>query len=446
MAQNQSEKYISGTILQSGGIPNVQTNTPLPYADRQKQYMAKRSRQFVSARAKYASDYVQAEVQGISSTDFYRFFKTFIRLSDIHSGPTISQQTDDTKNVLFDEPKIEYFPLGAKLKAMGSTWICTNPSNLSSTLTTAVVRRCNVSYNLYDYYGNILTEPIVLEKVTMMGNDNDKPQNLVMMDGYFNVICQLNDNTKQLGLNQRIILGSKAYHITGFNDFYQEFSGDYDSTHILYYTVRIEEPNQNDDVPNHIANGKLYEFTAKIIGNTGEIKVGDTVDLTAIFLKRYDDGKLTETEPTDEYPITWNWTSSNPEIATVNESGQVTAISSGTAQITAILVQNTAITATVELVVAEVVNEPYIAFNGVIPQSIEQYDSATLSATYYENGVTTDKPVAWTFSGANEQSYTATINGNSVEIYCVLTDNKPLIVTASCDGKTISANIALLGY
>lgn len=445
MAQNQSEKYIQGAILQSGGIPNVQTNMPLQYADRQKQYMAKRSRQFVSERSKYASDYVQAEVQGIAKDDFYRYFKTYVRLSDMHTSPTITQQTDDTKNVLFDEPKIDYFPIGAKLKTMGSTWICVNPSNLSGVLTTAVIRRCNVSYNLYDYHGNVLTEPIILEKVTMMGNDNDKPQNLVMMDGYFNVICQLNDNTRQLGLNQRIILGSKAYHITGFNDFYQEFSGDYDSTHILYYTVRIEEPNQNDDVPNHIANGKLYEFTANIIGNTGEIKVGDTVDFTAVFLKRNAD-KVEEVQPTEEYPITWEWTSSNPEIATVDGSGQVTAITDGTAQITATMAQNTAVTAKVELVVNSAVIEPYVAFNGVIPQSIEQYDTATLTATFYENGVATDKPITWTFSGANERSYTATTNGNSVEIYCVLADNIPLTVTASCERKTISTNIALMGY
>lgn len=446
MAQNQSEKYINGAILQSGGIPNMQTNMPSQYADRQKQYMAKRSRQFVSERSKYASDYVQAEVQGIAKGDFYRYFKTYVRLSDMHTAPTYTQQTDDTKNVLFDEPKIDYFPIGAKLKTMGSTWICVNPSNLSSALTNAVVRRCNVAYNLYDYYGNVLTEPIILEKVTMMGNDNDKPQNLVMMDGNFNVICQLNDNTRQLGLNQRIILGSKAYHITGFNDFYQEFSGDYDSTHILYYTVRIEEPNQNDDVPNHIANGKLYVFRAKIIGNTGEVKVDDTVDLTAVFLKSTDGAEAQEVQPTDEYPLMWNWTSANPEIAIINESGQVTAIASGTAQITATLAQNTAITATVELVVNSEVIPPYIAFNGVIPQSIEQYDSATLSATYYENGVATDKTVAWTFSGADEQSYTTTVKDNSVEIYCVSADDEPLIVTASCEGKTISTNIALLGY
>lgn len=445
MAQNQSEKYIQGAILQGGGTPNVKVNAPIQYADRQHQYMARRTRQFVSERAKYSSDFIQAKVQGLDNSDFYRYLTTYVRLSDMHSSPTITQPTDETKNILFAEEKIDYFPIGAKFETMGSTWICTNPSNLSSVNANAVVRRCNTSYNLYDYYGNILTEPIVLEKITMVGNDNDKPQNLVMMDGYFNVICQLNDNTKQLGLNQRIILGSKAYHITGFNDFYQEFSGNYDSTHILHFTVRIEEPNQNDDVPNHIANGKTYGFTAQIIGGEKELLVGETLDLSAVFIKRNGDNTA-EVQPTEEYQITWEWESSNREILTVNENGQVTAVASGTAQITATLAQNTAVTATVKLVVAEVVNEPYVALNGIIPQSIEQYDTATLAATFYENGVATDKPIAWTFSGANRRSYTTTINGNSVEIYCVLADNIPLTVTAECEGKFISTNIALLGY
>lgn len=445
MAQNQSEKYIQGAILQGGGTPNVKVNAPIEYKDRQHQYMARRTRQFVGERAKYSSDFVQAKVQGLDNSDFYRYLTTYVRFSDIHSTPTLTQPTDETKNILFAEEKIDYFPIGAKLETMGSVWICTNPSNLSSVNASAVVRRCNTSYNLYDYYGNILTEPIVLEKITMMANDNERPQNLVMMDGHFNVICQLNDNTRQLGLNQRIILGSKAYHITGFNDFYQEFSGNYDSTHILYYTVRIEEPQERDDVSNHIANGKNYGFTAQIIGGEKELSVGETLDLSAVFIKRNGDNTA-KVQPTEEYPITWTWQSSNPEILTINADGQVTAVSSGTAQITATLVQNTAVTATVELVVAEVVNEPYVAFNGVIPQSVEQYDTATLTATFYENGVATDKPITWTFSGANPRSYTTTINGNSVEIYCVLADNIPLTVTASCEGKTAETNIALLGY
>ena len=441
MAQNDSEKYISGAILQGGGTPYVPNNKPVQYADRERQYMAGRTRQFPAVRAKYATDYVKARVQGISKTDFFKWYRTHVRLSDMHSTPTTTQQTDDTKIVLFDEPKIDYFPIGAKIETMGNVWICTNPSNMSSTMTTAVVRRCNVSYNLYDYYGNIVTEPIILEKVTMMGNDNaEKPQNLVMMDGYFNVICQLNENTRRLGLNQRIILGSTAYFITGFNDFHQEFSGDYNSTNILYFTVRIEEPQENDDVPNHIANGKTYSFTAEIAEGQRELNAGDALDLTAIFLKNG-----AETAGTDERPVTWLWESDRADIAEVDENGRVTAKSDGTARITARLAQNTAITATVELVVKETATEPYVAFNGVIPQSVEQYETVTLTARYYEEGAATDKPIEWSFSGADKRSYAATVKGNSVEIYCVSADDTSLTVTATCEGKSATATIELWG-
>lgn len=437
---NSSEKYINGVILQNGGAPNMNTNTPLQYADKQTQYMAKRSRQFATTQAKWSSDYVSARVQGIDKNNFYKYFGTNVRLSDMHTSPTVSQQTDDTKQVLFDEPKIDYFPIGAKIETMGSTWICTNPSNLSSTLTTAVIRRCNVSYNLYDYYGNIITEPIILDKVTMLGNNNTTPQNLVMMDGYFNVICQLNDNTKQLGLNQRIILGDKAYFITGFTNFIQEFSGDYDSTHILYFTVRQEEPTQLDDVPNRIANGLEQKFESKIIGSK-ELKIGENIDLQALFIKNAD-----IIDSTEEKPIDWKWQSSDDSVLTINNNGQAVGMSVGIAQITAVMAQNNAIKAVVELVVKDNIKEPYIAFNGVIPDKIEQYDTAVLSATYYENGVPTNKNIQWSFSGANKRSYIATINGNTVEIYGVLSDNDALIVTASYEDKTISTNIALLGY
>lgn len=442
MAQNKSDKYISGAILQGGGIPNIKQNTPTQYADRQKQYMAKRTRKFVSERAKYASDFVNAKVQGIDGNDFYRYFNTSVRLSDMHSTPTLTQPTDDTKNILFAEEKIDYFPIGAKVETMGSTWLCVNPSNLSSVNPTAVIRRCNTSYNLYDYYGNIVTEPIILEKVTMLGNNNDSGQSVVLMDGYFNAIAQLNDNTKQLGLNQRIVMGKNAFYITGFNDFWQEFSGNYDSTHILYFTVRIEEPDQTDDIEKHIARGKTYSFGASLVSNGNEFTIGDTFSLSAIFLKNGE-----QVADTAEHPLTWLYTSNAPDIVEVNAlSGECTAKASGTAQITAVLTQNTAITARVDILIADTATTPYVAFNGVIPQSIEQYDTATLTATFYEDGTATDKAIEWSFSGANKRSYATTISGNSVEIYCVTADDEPLIVTATYEGKSVTAQIFLEGY
>ena len=443
MASN-SEKYIQNSILQSGGKLNGRPqNTPTQYANRQTQYYSERTRKFVQQRTYLSSDFVQAEVQGLDLNDFYRYLSTYIRFSDITSQmASTTKQTDDIKMVLFKEPFIDYFPIGAKIQTMGNTWLCANPSNMSSVNVNAVVQRCNTAYGLYDYYGNIVYEPIVVEKPSMSANDNNTPHNLVLMDGYFNVICQLNEHTDSLGQNSRLILGKSAYHITGFTDFIQEFTGDYDSVHLLRFTIRIEEPTDLDDLQNHIANGKNYVFSADITG-TDTIAVGDTTQLIPHFIKGTKD-ESHAVESTDEYPITWLWTSSNPEICSVSDEGVVTGILSGQATITATMAQNKAIQAVFEVSVEEAEKQNSVAFITTIPQMLEQWDEIEIQAGYYENGTLTNEPITWAFSGANKTSYRVTDKGNNtIEIYCVREDRNLLTVTASYGDYSVSADIKL---
>lgn len=438
---NNSEKYIQGVALQSGtGIGPV-SNTPTQYGNRQHQYLAHRTEQYIKARAKYSSDFVQANVQGLFKDDFYRYASTFIRLADIAAqSANGSKNVDDVKVILFSEPSIDYFPIGAKIQTMGSTWICTNPSNISSVHSTAVVQRCNAAYSLYDYYGNIVTEPIIIEKTAMSSNDNGTPQNLVMMEGYFTVICQLNEYTRQLGQNQRIILGSKAYFITGFTDFIQEFTGDYDSVHLLRFSIRIEEPTDNDDLVNHIANGKNYSFGASISG-ADEIATGESAQLTAHFIKNGE-----EMSATEEYPLTWQWSTSDTAVVTVAADGTVTAIGEGNAQITATLEQAQGVKAVFNMKTYQRNPEPFVNFIGVIPESIEQFDNALIEAGYYVDGQLTDNVIEWSFNGARSDSYFTTINDNTVLVSCLRADSEPLIVTASYGDKHTSIAISLEGY
>lgn len=324
---------------------------------------------------------------------------------------------------------------------MGSTWICTNPSNISSVHGTAVIQRCNAAFCLYDYYGNIITEPIIVEKVAMASNDNSNPQNLVMMEGYFNVTCQLNQYTQALGQNQRIILGSKAYHITGFTDFIQEFTGNYDSVHLLNFTIRIEEPTENDDLVNHIANGNTQTFAAQISG-VNELQQNATAQLTAYFIKTGE-----AVLPTSTYPITWEWVSLNPEIATVSSAGIITGVSTGAVEITAMLQQNASITATFTISVVEQDNTSYVAFTGVVPTSVVQYQSVQISAMFFENGVATNTAILnWEFSGAATTSYYTEINNNTLTLTCLKADDIPLIITASYAEYLASIEIQLEGY
>lgn len=440
----RSEKYIRDVAIQSDGTPCafIGRNAPTQYINRQHQYYAKRTQKFIHERAKYSSDFVQAFVQGICPNDFYKYVSTYIRLSDIASlSATSTKNIDDVKVILFADEKIDYFPVGAKLETMGSTWLCTNPSNISSVHGKAVVQRCNAAYCLYDYYGNIVTEPIVVEKRLMSGNDNATPQTLVLMDGYFNVTCQLNEYTSRLGQSKRIILGSKAYHITGFTDFIQEFTGDYNSVHILQFTVRIEEPTVDDDLENHIENGRNYSFTATIDG-AEKLTVGTQATLEATFVKNG-----VAVPATAKYPQTWIWSSSDETIATVDASGTVTAKSAGNVQIKAVLEECERVSATVELVVEEAQTKPYITFNGVVPSVITQYSSATFGAAYYENGVLSDDvKVEWSFSGADEGAYLTVVNGNTMTITCLRSDGTPLTVKASYGDVENSVKIRLEAY
>lgn len=438
---NNSEKYIQGVALQSGAGIGPVSNTPTQYGNRQHQYLAHRTEQFVKARAKYSSDFVQANVQGLVAEDFYRYLTTFIRFADIAAqSATGSKNVDDVKVILFSEPSIDYFPIGAKIQTMGSTWLCTNPSNISSVHSTAIVQRCNAAYCLYDYYGNIVTEPIIVEKATMASNSNSTPENLVMMEGYFNVTCQLNEYTKALGQNQRLILGSKAYHITGFTDFIQEFTGDYDSVHLLRFSIRIEEPTESDDLVNHIENGKNYSFSAEISG-TDEITAGESTHLTAHFIKNG-----TEVQATEQYPLTWEWASSDNTLATVSADGAITAINEGDVQISAHLAQSKEITAVFNMKINKANTNPFVNFIGAIPAEIEQFDNATIEAGYYENGALTSNIVEWSFSGADEKSYYTVVNDNYVTISCLRADDNPLIVTATYGEYKISVAISLEGY
>lgn len=437
---NNTSKYIADAIVFSSGDSAHPTNAPGQYSSRQKQYMAERTKTFNSERAYLSTDYVSASVQGITS-DFFTWVETDIRLSDVSTSNQTSfagNKTDDFKKVLFADRSISYFPIGAKLQTMGSTWICINPSNMSTADSTAVIARCNASYNSYDEYGNVVTEPIIVQRADMMGNNSDSPLNLMLMQGYFNVICQKNSNTAKLGENKRIILGDKAYHITGFTDFIQEFSGDRNSAHLLSFTVRVEEPTESDDVTEtYIADGNNYTFAATVDG-AKDLSVGETEQLTATFVVNGAESAS---------GVSWQWHSSDSGVVKVDQNGNVQAISAGSATVTAKLHQNNNVTASVDINAQESINAQYVKFIGVLPSSIKQYNTVTIEAKYFENGQGTENALQWTEQGDSaDYDIEISADGMSADITCINPSQAPLIITASYGEAEASISVMLEGY
>lgn len=498
---NQSEKLIRN-VGTSGYTQKKAGNSPVQYKNRKQQYLAEREKAFVQSRAYLATDFVCGSVQGLTD-NFFDFTTVDLRFSDLTAG-TVSdrRRTDDWKSVLFRDSWIDYLPIGAKLVTMGSTWLCFNPSNISSASATAVVCRCNTSYNTFDDYGNIVTEPVYVDNANEYGNNDVSPKNLVLPEGNFRITCQLNENTEKLGHNKRIILGTKPYHITGFNDFMQEFSGDRESVRLLSFTVRLDEPTDLDDLTNYVANGKAFHYSAQISAPESAY-TNIPVQLYAYFTVNGD-----IVLPTEDKPQTWIWSVSDPTAAEITPDGLLTLTATKDVTVTATLQQNPNISASAEVKRAAAIGEAVLTiengiviatyddmsaedeilnvslqvdvetgvlsadypddytgrtfylqdeylyvtgseedllgavrFTGFLPNDVRQYSSENITAAYFRAGEETEILPFWSFSGANFENYAVEIPGFSPEPGTAPVLNPIQIMT---DGKIIVIDSALL--
>src|SRR5699024_5959216 len=93
-------------------------------------------------------------------------------------------------------------------------------------------------------------------------------------------------------------------------------------------------------------NGEAVPFANRYIEATGI-----TLDQTELTMKQYETATLTATVTPEgaQDPITW--VSSDPDIATVDENGKITAYEAGTVTITAMTGFNNEVTASCEVTI-----------------------------------------------------------------------------------------------
>lgn len=435
------EKNIASGLCAGGRISGSVKNTPAQYKSREKQYLSNPSARFTEKISKYASNFVKARVQGLDPNDRESWTETRIRIADIapDSASTLRKQ-DDYKIVLFSDQRIEYVPEGSKIETMGSTWLVVNPTNISNDIGGGIIQRCRTVWNHLDWYGNLLSEPICAEKAILTANESDMQEYALITKGYVNIVCQCNAETRQLNTNSRIILGSGAYRITGFGDWSQEFTGDYDSVRLLEFTARYEPVNPEiDDMMRHVAGGKTFSWEIRIKGNP-IIKSGATGQLEAVSIRM---GKDADNDY--DHPVSYIWESSDTNVADVGMDGSVFGVTEGTCTVTCTLEQNRSIREEYEITVVPAESGNEVTFLGNIPDKLRPYQSVTIEAAYFENGEDRLDKITFAYSGADTMSYTATEAGNSTQITCWTASKSPLKVTASFGEYKSSVEIGLEG-
>lgn len=426
-------KYMENIHVISGRIHAPHENEPSQYKNRNYPYMNTASARHYQEYAKYASDYFNAEAQGLNPNDRTAWETVTLRMADIVRASNATQkQYDDYKTILLDRMKYAYIPRGAKFVTMGSTWLAINPENISGSDGIGLIQRCKAVWNHLDWYGNVKSEPMAVDGTEILrANASDPQYQMPVMKGYYNVKCQYNEDTAQIDDNTRMILGTGCYVVTGFSDFTQEFTGDYDSVRMLEFTVRKDEVNKTiDDMENHVAGGLTFTWDISISGPSF-MPVNGTAQLTASSVRCGETVVSTE-----ENPISYIWSSSAPSVATVDENGVVTGVSEGVCYITAMLEQNPNIQEFFDISVAERQNA--VAWETTPPESLSAYESVWLK-------VVSDANVEWIFSGADPQAYSVNGTGNERLVNCWSGSVEPLRVTVRKNDEEIYAVIPLNG-
>ena len=133
--------------------------------------------------------------------------------------------------------------------------------------------------------------------------------------------CQINKNTIKINDNTRFILGRSAYHVTGLADFLEEFTFDDDSIHIMTFTIRREEPQENDDMVKKVADGKLFSYSFANIPFLLSLRVGEPMQLEPMLKLNGETVK-----PSEEFPQTWIYTNNSPSNISISDDGVIEAI------------------------------------------------------------------------------------------------------------------------
>lgn len=434
---------IKNAILSGGGAaPDPSGNEPFQYMTRRTRYFDDVSTQFIEQYAEYSSNFFVASAQGLDPCDPKKWDIIHLRMADIIKPSAFGTKSyDNYKQILIVGGGYTYVPPGTKFVTMGSVWLSTNPANISGSDGMGIIQRCNATWRHLDYYGNVLTEPFCIEKILAAANDPDAQETGLVTKGNFVVRCQYNEQTRQLDQNSRIMLGRNIYHITGFSDFGQEFTNDYDSVRLLEFTVRYEEPNDEiDDLERHIAGGKAFSWDINISGSP-TMRTGGTTTLTAASMRN---GETVISSAA--LPVSYIWDSSDTSIATVDENtGLLAAVGKGECTITASLAQNIDISESFTLSVEGADADPHVEILGTVPETLSAYQNISLSAAYFQNGDQTGNPVEWSFSGADKTAYSVAVDGNDITVYCWDGSVEPLAITASYEDYAITVFMSLLG-
>lgn len=428
-------------------VPGV--GGPNKYTGKQFEYFEEPTSEYVWEYAQYASNYFKATVQGVIPGTFETERGAYIRSMDIVEQTTGAKMPNDYQTIYFQDTRIKGLYTGAKVKYAGNTWLAISPFNIADPMTQAVIRRCNAVWKHLDYYGNVLSEPFVFHDGRASATANEYLDWSVIPNWYQKCVMQLNDNTKELAYNRRIVLGSSVVEVRGLVDFVTDFSGDNtegnlepEPSHVMFFDVQYQQPTEIDDMERGIADGKAFSWVIKpSLANAVQIGTSQTISVTSL--------RNNEAPDTETYPVSYLFSSSDESVATVDANGVVTGVGEGTATITVTLEQNPDITAEVEIAVSSEDQAAEFNFAPELPAKLKQLQKYSGVVSVWKNGVQVDTPISVSAVGSTQSasvSFDGTNNSLLIESWEAASLPLSIVFTAEEYALTYTHAIRLEGF
>lgn len=264
------------------------------------------------------------------------------RLGSIINPTTGDNIEDDYKKITFKE--IDHsIDLGKFYKFNNNYWITINVDKVKTLAQTVLVKRCNNVLRWIDEStGALYQSPCSLGYLIKENRDYATAGSAVVIpSGMIDCFYQINSKTNKLKANQRFLFGNQhtwtAYRIEGggINNYMNQETENNSSAYLGRLGMTVDFSNvDTDDTTNLIANYYDNRYVISLVQSSISGGIGQTVSLSA---------SVTLNGSTVSRNLVW--ASSNSAIATVNSSGLVTFIGSGSCTITCSLENNSLVSA-----------------------------------------------------------------------------------------------------
>lgn len=294
-------------------------------------YQALINKKFINASTYYTD--VEEEIE-FGTLEFEPIVCRVNSLVDAKTGQRVN---DDYKKIIFPDNNHEP-SIGTRYRFDGNIWIAYSSDNIKTDTASVYVRRCNNTMNFQDVYGNIHREPCYID-YTVTETQLFREYSMEVASGRILVQCQKNDWTRDINVNDRFIFGDDVYKIRNRNRFDRRYTFDDDTNYFVSYYADLNEKAESDNFELGIADYKCYSYyisspesITNIVGFSGLLNY-------SVYLN---DQIIEE----DLY-----WTSTNEDVATIDNSGNFVMRSAGTCQFIGRMVNREDVITTVDVIV-----------------------------------------------------------------------------------------------